>query len=351
LSSGTLKVLGGTTPVTFNLSGSLFVWSGGTIDTTNGNLVILGTLNLTGVSVHETLTGGGTLTVGSATQAGTVNDLSSANTLQINTGTTLVVAADGVFNIGDATLSGGGGMSNTGLFRKTTGTSGATVSVFTDSPGKVEDDSGTLLFSGTVNQNFSGTLTGGTWTVVGSSTVVSTLTLSAAGFTTIGLAASVSLSGPNSTFSNLSTLATNNGNLSLLSGSALSLSASVFTNKGNLLLGPGSVLSVVGFTQTSTGVETADVGGTNTAPLVGSLTATGPITLGGLLEVSSTVVPAVGTKLQILTDGGTSTITGAYSNLAEGATFQETVNGTLMTFQVTYKGGTGSKNVVLTRIS
>jgi hypothetical protein len=352
LSSGTLKALGGTNPVVFNLQSNQFVWSGGTIDTSNANLTILGTLNVTGSNGHEVLAGGGTLTVGSASAAGTLNHLSTGNLLEVGGQSTLAVAPMGVLNVADSKIGGGGGVSNQGLLHKTAGTSAATVSASLDNQGIVEVDTGTLVLSGTVDQVFSGTLTGGSWTVQGGAGVQSALNITSSNFTVLGVAANVTLNGANASFSNLSGLATNNGSLSVLGGASLSTGASLFTNAGSLTLGPGSVLNVNGaFTQTSGGTETVLIGGTDAAPAVGSVSATGAITLGGTLVVTSTVVPAVGTSLQILTNGNAAAVSGTYSGLAEGATFGVTVDSTVLTFQISYLAGSGSKNAGITRMS
>ncbi len=351
LHSGTLQVVGGGNPVVFNLPGNLFVWNGGKIDTSNGSLVVLGTLNVTGSNAHEVLAGGGTLTVDSASTTGALNHLSTGNLLEIADQSTLAIAPMGVLNIADATLGGGGTVSNQGLLRKTAGTSAATISASLDNQGQVEVDTGSLAASGNVDQVFNGTLTGGTWTVQGGPAVQSTLNISNHSFTAIGVAANVTLNGPNTTFSNLSGLATNNGSLSLLGGAALTTGASLFTNAGSLMLGAGSVLNVNAFTQTGGGTETVQIGGSDAAPTVGSISATGAVTLDGALVVTTTVVPGVGTALQILTNGSASAVSGTYSGLVEGATLQVTAGSTVLTFQVSYQAGSGSKNAGVTRMA
>ena len=62
---------------------------------------------------------------------------------------------------------------------------------------------------------------------------------------TIGPKASVTLSGPNTTFLGLAGLAANQGSFSLLGGRSFATTGS-FTNSGKLTLSPGSVLTVNG---------------------------------------------------------------------------------------------------------
>jgi hypothetical protein len=351
-SSGVLNVTGGTNGATFNLAGNLFVWTGGTIDTAAGNnCTILGNIKITGNGT-ETLQRGGALNVGSATTAGTVNDTATGNTLTVVSGSTLDISSKGTFNIADDIINGGGLLSNLGSLVKTAGTSGATIAVgTTDNQGKVQVNNGTLLFSGAVDQVFNGALTGGSWTASSTATTASTLDISSATFSTIGLSATVVLTGPNSSFTNLSGLSANQGTFSLL-GSASFATGGNFTNSGSLTLSPGSVLTVNGtFTETATSKNTVQIGGTSSSPAFGSIVSTGAVSLGGSLTVTSTVTPAVSSAFEILANGSGSAITGTFSGLPEGSTFTVKVGTTTMTFKISYVGGPGNKNVVITRIS
>jgi DNA-directed RNA polymerase specialized sigma24 family protein len=92
----------------------------------------------------------------------------------------------------------------------------------------------------------------------------------------------------------------------------------------------------------SPGEAGADLRGSHSPPGRGSLA--------GGLTVTSAVVPAVGSSFEVLDDLATSAIAGAFTGLAEGATFTVKVGTTTMTFKITYKGGIGN-DVVLTRIS
>jgi hypothetical protein len=223
--------------------------------------------------------------------------------------------------------------------------------------GTVAVDSGTLSISATVGQVSGSTLTAGSWTVAGSSTVHSTLDITSAGnLTTLGSAAEVTLDGPSTAFSNLKRLRTidSGGGFSLLGGQSFTTTAAL-TDGGGLTLGPGSTLTVNGsFTQTSTGTLTIELGGTDSAPTFGQLASTtGTVALAGSLQVTSTVVPAVGTAFEILDNGGNSPISGSFAGLPEGSTFPVTSGGTAMVFTISYVGtdADGSNNVVITRTS
>jgi hypothetical protein len=353
LDGGTLNVTGGTNGATFNLPGNLFVWTGGTISTAAANnFTLLGNLKITGNGT-EYLQGGGELNIGTASAAGALNDTGTANNLYIGGGSTLGINNRGTLNLADDAITGPGLLVDQGSLVKTAGTSGATISTTVDSPGKVTVNNGTLLFNGVVDQVFNGVLTGGTWTAFSTATTASTLDISSATFNTIGVSASVILSGPHSSFSNLSGLVANQGTFNLSSGASFA-TAGNFTNSGSMTLSAGSVLSVNGaFAQTSTGKLTEQIGGTAASPTFGSVVSTGAVSLGGTLSVTSTVVVPVNPNVgyEILNNESASPISGTFAGLPEGATFTVKVGTTTMTFKITYVGGPGGKNVVITRIS
>jgi hypothetical protein len=206
-----------------------------------------------------------------------------------------------------------------------------------------------------VSQVSGSTLTAGTWDVTGSSTVHATLDITSAGsLSTLGSAAQVTLSGPNSNFSNLSGLSTiaSGASFSLLGGRSFSTTGAL-TNDGSLTLSPGSILTVSGsFTQAATGTLTVELGGTARTPTFGQVVSTtGQVALAGSLDVTSTVVPAVGSSFEVLDNEGNSAISGIFAGLAEGSTFTVTVGSTTMTFRVTYAGkdSGGKHNVAITR--
>jgi hypothetical protein len=209
---------------------------------------------------------------------------------------------------------------------------------------------GTLTITGTVAQLSGNSLTGGTWTVNANAN----LSFSTGSNITSLAGATVALNGAKSNFAALANLATvgSTSSFSVLGGQTFTTTGN-FTDSGKLTVGAASTLAVSGsFTENSTGAVTIQVGGSASKPTVGLITtgARGTVTLAGALAVTSTVIPAVGSVFTILNNQGSSAISGTFSGLPQGATFTVTVDGTTMTFQISYTGGTG-KSVTLTRIS
>jgi hypothetical protein len=208
---------------------------------------------------------------------------------------------------------------------------------------------GTLNITGSVAQLSGTTLTAGTWVV----NTNSNLKFAAGSNITALVGAKVTLNGANSTFAALANLATiaSNGSFSLLGGQSFTAAGS-FTNNGKLTVGPGSTLTANGsFTQASTATLTIQLGGTSSSPTYGQVvSSSGTVTLAGTLQVTSTVVPAVGSPFEILANEGGSPISGTFKELAEGATFTVKTGSTTMTFKISYVGD-GGNNVVITRIA
>jgi hypothetical protein len=333
----------GTGGATVNFPAGMLQWLTGTINTAGGTLTNDGTLTIpsgTGVMV---LDGGGTLI-----NNGKIIQLGAP--LELDNGSTLSNASKGVYDMeGSAAneCTGSGTLVNAGLFSETS-SAGASIWTAFSNTGRVQVSSGTLEINATVAQDVGNTLSAGSWSVTGTMKSPATLEFSyLPNLTTIGTKASVTLSGPNSTFTNLAGLATNQGSFSLLGGQSFTTPGS-FSSAGNLTLSPASVLTVDGgFTQTSAGNLTIQIGGTSSSPTIGSIHATGRVTLAGGLTVTATVKPAVGTALVVVNNQGTSPISGIFANLPEGSTIK--VNG--MTFRISYVGGSNRRSVTLTRIA
>jgi fibronectin-binding autotransporter adhesin len=331
--------------VTFNLPGNLFHWSGGTIDVHNGGAftnAASGTINVDPeVGFGRFLEGPGDLiNLGKINQIGSSNlDLGSA---------VLHNAAGATYNLDNGNISGGSSSTivNAGLFTKGVAASGISfISSGLSNTGRVEVHNGILDLEGPISQVFGTELAGGTWSVFGSATVHASLTfLSVGDLTALGPGTSVTLNGPNTDFSNLHKLNTiqAGASFSLLGGQSLTLPGRL-TNSGTLTLSPGSLLTVQStFIQNSTATLVIQIGGTNAAPLVGSVRSNaGGVTLAGKLTVSSTVQPAINTAFTILDNEAASAITGLFSALPEGATFTVKAGGVNMTFKISYVGGNG----------
>jgi uncharacterized repeat protein (TIGR03803 family) len=350
LASGTF---GGGGAVT--IAGRASLWTGGQIVVGSGGVTNTGTLNIDTTAGSLVLTGPGTLT-----NTGTINE-AGTNLVILKKAATLSNAAGATFDLtdnGSVSQSGGSTFANAGTLEKTGGTGTSTIATKSlDNTGTVEVTSGTLDISATVSQVSGRTLTGGSWTVLGSPTVHANLDIVSAGhFTTLGSGATVTLSGTTVAFPNLTSLSTINAGatLSLQAGQSRT-TVGALTNAGNLVLGAGTKLTVSGsFTQTPTGKLTIKVGGTHAAPTFGQLVSTtGTVALGGSLSVGSTSLPAVGTSFEVLDNEGSSAIGGIFKGLSEGATFKVKRGTTTMTFQITYAGtdSDGDENVIITRIS
>jgi hypothetical protein len=295
---------------------------------------------------------------GSLNNLGLINQ--TGGTLLVAGGDTLNNEAGGVFQLasdtGIGSYYGSGTFNNQGILEMIAGTgtsylgSGTSTYVLTlSNTGTVKVSTGTLEIASTVSQVSGGTLSGGSWEVFASSTVPATLEMNSEPYLTIiAKGTPVELSGPNSSFSNLSALNTIAGKLEVVSGASFSTAGDLtVTGSGLVDLGAGSVLTVNGnFDLTSKATLQIGLGGTSKAPTIGQLQATGTVTLAGKLKLTTSSKPAVGSTFEILNNEGSAAISGIFAGLPEGATF--VVNG--MTFRISYVGGTGN-DVTLTRVA
>jgi hypothetical protein len=304
LNNGTFDVVGGSAGASLNFPSGLFRWSGGTIDTNNSMLTIAAAkeIDLSGFG-GETLDGGGTLAV-----SGTIDQTGVGN-LTIGGGTTLSIAKQGTYNIQNdsgiaAGFGPGGIVVNQGTITKTAGTGVFTISTALDNTAKVNVSTRTVDVTGAVSQVNGTTLAAGTWQVVSSATVVSTLSFaSPANLSQIGPGATVSLSGPNAAFTNLAGITSNAGNLAITQGLVFTTSGS-FTNSGILTLGVADTFDVSGnYTQTPGGTLTISINGRPGSGQFGAVVSSGAATLGGTLvvKVPSSFTPTVGDSYVIVT--------------------------------------------------
>jgi uncharacterized repeat protein (TIGR03803 family) len=344
---------GGNGAVTIAAQGSQ--WTGGEILVGSGGFTNTGRLTINTAGGNLILTGAGTLT-----NNGTIDEFGTNNLLLENSAT-LSNATGATFDLtanGGVSQAGGGSFANAGILEKTGGTGTSTIATTSlDNTGTVNVTSGTLDIAATVTQVSGKTLTGGTWMVTAGPGVHAKLDITSVGhLTTLGAGATVTLTGPNAAFTNLLGLRTidTGANLSLLGGEAFT-TAGALTNKGSLLLAPGSVLTVNGsYTQPLAGTLTIEMGGTDASPTIGQLVSTtGTVALAGKLDVTCTVVPAVGSAFELLDNEGGAFIGGAFKGLTEGLTFKVKVGTKTMKFKISYAGkdADGKKNVTITRIS
>ena len=311
LASGTLAA--GSGGVSFNFSGPVFQWKGGTIDTTLGKLTNTGTMNLTGAagdSVH--LVGAGPLN-----NFGQI-DQSGGATLDLDAPVTLNDESTGVYNFAtDASISedaSGGTFLNAGIVEKTGGSGKSSIDAGINfrNTGTVSVGSGTLAIGNSGAIITAGSLAGGTWVVAAGSD------LSLPGnITTLG--ATVELEGQGASFAALDQLATisASGVLSLTNGASIAVPGNL-DNAGTLELGPGTLNVAGNFTQESSGVFKNSVGGTTAGTGFGQLTVHSKATLAGSLEatVATGFTPVLGESLPIIPFGSSSGAFGVVSGLA-----------------------------------
>jgi hypothetical protein len=263
--------------------------------------------------------------------------------LQLSNASTLRIAPGGAYNLktdGDIT-----GSTDTvvveGTLRKNGGNGLSLISARVNNLGRVEARRGTLSITGAIPDIVGTELSGGLWGVYGTTIVAAALNLNA-NITSIGLAATVVKSGPNSTFTNIANLGSMTGKFQLLAGAAFA-TAGNFINNGALTLSPTSVMDVNGnYTQTAAGRLNVQMSGSN----LGLIQATGNSNVAGILSVThSGSQPAINSKLTLIKNDGAMATSGSFNGLPQLATF--VVNG--MTFQINYNTLTGNNDTVLTR--
>lgn len=341
------KIHVGPNGLTMNFPGSMFRWTGGTIDVAQGSVTNLNSVYVA-TSGYATLEGAGKF----------INKKTilhnGAGNLQIRDGALFENAAGATYELqtdGDFFSSNGGLFKNVGTLRKTNGDS-STVSFFSatlDNTGTVEVTKGTLVVNGIVNQ-FDGTsLNAGRWNAVSSATVPAVLKFNSAplGIRTIGGSTIVTLRGPLASIPQLNVLATINGMLILQGKQQFKSNGSVLNN-GRLNLDPTSSFTVGGngsYTQTSTATLNLAIGGTNTVPISGQIAAN-QVTVAGNLNVISTVTPNLQSVITLIRNTGGSPISGTFNNLPEGSVLM--VNS--VKYRLSYQGN-GGHDVTLTAIA
>ena len=327
------------TAATFNFPGAMFQWTGGLIGagqrghlfTNAGTLNISGDSNKVSYSVFTNQgtviqTGKGSLAIGQGNEGGSFTN---------SAGATYNLASDA--SIGES----GYPFTNAGLLEKTAGTGTSTMDVALTNTGAVAVNTGTLYFTQRVNAINGTTLTGGIWSVADGATLsfqyYPSLTVNQA---------NISLSGVNSSFPAILSLADNQGMFALLAQRQFA-TAGALTNEGTLSLDAGSTLHVAGnLTDSDTATLAFAIGGTATqgSASPGVLQANGAVTLAGNLSLTFTanaVLPGSGDTLTIVSTG--SPVSGSFANVASGGRLPTTDG--KGSFRVTY--GAGMNTVVL----
>ena len=333
--TGTVQVFG-----TLDISATISQVSGSTL--TAGTWTVIG-LPLSPSTLDFTSTGSLT-TIGGKAHV----NLSGGISYFTNINSVSTVQNGGTFSVSGETFTTGGNLTNAGsLVLTSSGT--VNVSGNLSNTGSLNLSNSTLTVTGSVTQLSGTSLTAGSWTVGTNSS----LDFAAGSNITTITGAKVTLDGANSNFAAQANLAKIGGNGSLiLQGGQNFTTTGSFTDNGTLTVGPGSIFTVTGsFTQSSTGTLALEIGGTAAAPTFGQIiSTTATVTLAGALQVTSTVIPTVGSTFELLANMANAVISGAFSGIAEGSTFTVTSGSTTMTFQISYVGN-GGNNVVITRIS
>ncbi len=286
--TGTYQVSGGATISSLTNNAPIFI-PGGALLTANGDIVDNGSITInTTAAVAQT-----SLTVNGGTVSGTgtfiLNDGSVGNAARIdgnftqaaghtitgdgNINATLINNGTILSNLTGNSINVNGPITNNGLIRATNGAS-------------IAFGAGTIVSNGTL----SGT---GTFQVDANSS------MSIASPGPFASAATIILTGPNATFTGLSSLASNTGNLTLRNGATTTITGPI-TNAGTIFLnGSNNTLTVSGgFTNT-----TGALNGNGTL-IAGALF--GNITVGSLsVQVPVNGTNAATSKLTSLTLAGT----------------------------------------------
>ena len=272
IGSGTL-----TGPATVNVSG-LTTWSGGTmsgpgVTNANGGMSINdGTASAAPTLIGRTINNAGTAIVTAANNnfgsGGVFNNQSPNGTFDIRANTTFG-------NLGGATSS----FNNAGTLLRSAGTGTAIVNLTLNNTGSASVQTGTLQIIGTVTQLSGSTLTGGTWNVSANST----LDFSTGSNITTNQG-NVSLTGANSLFAKIDSLATNSGSFAISSGRNFT-TLGALSNAGTINVGSSSTLTLGG---TNTYTQTA--GATTVS---GTLTANAENISGGTATLGTSTITNV----------------------------------------------------------
>ncbi len=336
LTGGYLIATGAGAGVTFDFPAGLFRWSGGAIATNGLDVTIKKQVAIVGADSVSVI-GGGTLHI-----AGNLNHQSQGN-LQLFNSSTVHITPTGTYNIQtDGDITGGADtILVEGTLRKNGGNGLSQISARVNNLGRVEARRGTLSITGTIPDVVGNDLAGGLWGAYSTATVAATLDLTE-NITSIGLAATVVKSGPNSSLPSIANLSTVSGSFLLLDGASFGTVGN-FTNNGIITLSSTSVLNVNGnYTQNATGRLNAQMVNSS----VGRIRTTGNVLLAGILNVSHTgTQPALASRLTVIENQGALQVGGTFNGLPQFAAI--VVNG--MTFKINYNTNTGANDTVLVR--
>ncbi len=333
LNRGTLIASPSAGGVQFSLPAGQFRWLAGNMDTNASTIAINSTINFVG-STNVIVLGTGFVVV-----HGTFEHQSTGN-IHFSAPSTLVVETTGTYNLRkDASLTGVGTLNNRGTFRKNGGTGNSNIALLVTNSGNIESRIGTLNLTGGKSELVGQNLTSGTWGVFSTSTNSASLNFNAA-INTIGLAATVKLSGPNSSIPNIGGLASIVGNFQLLNGASFANNTNL-SNSGKITLSSTSVFDVSGnYTEVAGSRVTYQFNNAS----IGQLRTLGDVTLVGNLTVTFTgTPPAIGNSVTIIENQGPNAIAGDFAGFPQNAIL--TLGGT--TWRIRYNQGSGNDATLL----
>ncbi|HBI43673.1 MAG TPA: hypothetical protein DDY78_12610 [Planctomycetales bacterium] len=308
--------------LTLDFPGAMFQWTGGGFDSTSGDLVNLGTMNLAGPNnklfyAAGTFDNFGTIIETGAGSLVMFSNLSDA--LKNEVGATYLLESDAGISYA---ASPGEVIDNAGTIRKTAGAGVSTIAsngALTNT-GVIEVDSGTLALAPISFAQLSGTaLTGGTWNALNGATLAFPN-----GTSITSNQANISLSGAGATFTGIAGLSSNSGSFSITNGAGFT-TAGDLSNSGSLTVGGGSTLTVKGaYTQTSAAALNDPFSGGQS----GEVAVQGAANLAGNFNVSldSGFTPNRNTVYPVMTFGSHSGTFAAVTGL--GAYLTEQLNPT-----------------------
>ncbi len=379
--SATCKILDFTGYIgTFNFSshtlsdsGSATFVAGMSVTPGTGTLALIGTaagktLDLAGKTIKNLTING----AGGDWTAVAANDLTIAGTTTITAGTLNISTNTRKLTTAGLVINGG---------------------VLTATNGKIKNTSDFTLSSGTFTApNSAADTMGGNWIVSGTPT----FTPGVAGTVVFNAASSVSINSGGKSFTNiclcgggaLFNLLTNNlvstgvdtvknGTLSITAGLSISAAGGIAISSGATLQGAGTILSAVTVASGGTlapGVNVSSIkltssanitlssgalfsahinGNANNDTLSWSGTGAGAFNLGSAtLALTLGYFPTIGHTYRIVDNTSTGTYGGStFEGLSEGAYISATYSGTTYFFTISYAGGTGSNDILLTCVA
>jgi hypothetical protein len=326
--TGTFLQSGGTIAGTGNLTVSgTGTWSAGTQSGTGTTTVAAGkTLTISGfVSLNRPFSNSGTVTMGTSSSiafgaaAATTNQSSGIFSLAGTIGFTSSSGTPPIFT-------------NAGTLQKlaATGTTTFPVNISIVNTGTLLVQAGTVAATKNVdNQSTVNISSGSALSVNGAAYTQSTGTTSVSGV----LASNQTIALTGGTLNGTGTVQ-----------AALSNAATVAPGIGST---PGTLIVTGNYTQTSSGTLSVQVNGTAAGTEYSRLAVSGTsstVTLAGTLALNLNYAAALGHTYQVIDKQSTGAISGTFTGLAEGGTL--TAGST--SSSVTYLGGTGTNDVVLT---